>query len=296
MSAVALKKDYDTHTICDALLLSRGTFYNHVFRNKKENAWFLLRDAELKDKITDVFMQSECRYGSEKIAAVLKSEGIAVSKRKVADIMSELGFRSKTLGAKAGFVHMTRQEYDRIRQKFTAAAPNLFWLSDITQHRVKGKTHHICAVLDMFSRRIVACRTSHRPSTHLVKMTLKEALELRKPEPGIVFHSDRGPAFRSKAILDYAKENGIALSLSRPHTPYDNSPMERFFKTLKTEELYRHYYRSEREFKASLFKFIRFYNEERPHFSNKYRTPAQAEADLETINRQIPTNAQSQGL
>ncbi len=94
-----------------------------------------------------------------------------------------------------------------------------------------------------------------------------------------MFHSDQGGNYISKTFMTMLKDLGVIQSFSRAGTPYDNSVMESFFKTLKAEELYRTNYKSERELKESITKFIKYYNNERVHTINNYRTPTGKETD-----------------
>jgi len=105
------------------------------------------------------------------------------------------------------------------------------------------------------------------------------AYESRKPDPGLIFHSDQGSNYRSKAFGDYLQELGVKQSFSKPHTPYDNSVVESFFSSMKREKLYRTKFRSVRELKETVGKYMQFYNEARPHATLKYRTPVRYEAE-----------------
>lgn len=106
------------------------------------------------------------------------------------------------------------------------------------------------------------------------------AYEGCQPARPLTFHTDRGANYKSKSFSDYLKSLGITQSFSRAHVPYDNSVMESFFSNLKHEELYRTKYRSENEFRAAVDKYIIFYNEQRPHAKNGYKTPAKKELDF----------------
>ena len=106
-----------------------------------------------------------------------------------------------------------------------------------------------------------------------VKSTFRTAYESRKPAQPLIFHTYRDTNYRAKAFCVYLKSLGATQSFSRAHIPYDNSVMESFFSNLKREELYRAKYRSENEFRAAVDKYICFYNEQRPHATNQYKTP-----------------------
>ena len=101
----------------------------------------------------------------------------------------------------------------------------------------------------------------------------------RQPVESLIFHTDRGSNYHSKTFCTLLKSLGITQSFSRAHIPYDNSVMESFFSNLKREELYRTKYRSEKEFRAAVDKYMVFYNEQRPHAKNGYKTPLKKELD-----------------
>lgn len=112
-----------------------------------------------------------------------------------------------------------------------------------------------------------------------MKSTFKDAYESRQPKGAIIFHSDRGGNYRSKTFCNYLKSLNITQSFSRAYTPYDNSVVESFFSSLKREELYRTKYRSDKEFKKAVADYMVFYNTQRPHSNNNYRTPDAKEAE-----------------
>lgn len=100
----------------------------------------------------------------------------------------------------------------------------------------------------------------------------------------LIFHTDRGANYRAQAFCAYLKTLGVTQSFSRAHIPYDNSVMESFFSNLKREELYRTKYRSESDFRASVDRYIDFYNQKRPHAKNGYKTPAGKEQEYYSKN------------
>ena len=113
----------------------------------------------------------------------------------------------------------------------------------------------------------------------MVKSTFKSAYELRHPNEGLIFHTDRGSNYRSKSFGSYVESLGVIQSFSRAHLPYDNSVMESFFSSLKREELYRTKYRSEKELRTAIENYMIFYNEKHPHAQNGYKTPLKKEIE-----------------
>ena len=139
-----------------------------------------------------------------------------------------------------------------LNQQFIAPSPNKIWVSDVTYYKFNGKTFYICVIMDLFSRMVIAHKISLKNNTALTKRTFKLAYELRCPAAGFIFHSDNG-------------------------MNYSNSVCESFFCTLKTEELYRSNYKSEKDLISSIANYISFYNSERPHSYLRYMSPLKYE-------------------
>lgn len=270
---------YSVHMLCDALNVSRGTFYNHMLRNKRNNTWYNKRREELRIKIQEIYDDSNQIFGAEKIAAVLKSQGYKVSIDMVRELMHDMGLISIRQEAKSFYDRHTRKYRDYVNQKFHTDKPNQIWVSDVTFFRFNNKAYYICVVIDLFSRKVVGYKIGKNNSTQLVKATFKQAYKARNPDDGLIFHTDRGTNYRSKAFCECLKSVKVKQSFSRAHVPYDNSVMESFFSSMKREELYRTKYRSESDFKKAVEKYITFYNTKRPHAKLHYKTPEQAECD-----------------
>ncbi len=274
----ALYGQYSTHTICDALCVPRGTYYNYVRRRKKESKWYEVRREEYRERIRQIYDKSNQVFGPQKICAVLQEQGYATSVRYVRSLMNEMNLISIRQGAKGSFEREQRKFENRVNRQFNPQRPNEVWVSDITYFRFNDRYYYICVILDLFSRRVLAHRISVTNSTQLTKKTLKLAYESRKPDDALIFHSDRGSNYCSKTFCDYLRTLNITQSFSKPHTPHDNAVMESFFSNMKREALYRTAYRSEREFRKAVEQYIIFYNEERPHHHNSYKTPAKCES------------------
>ena len=271
---------YSVHMLCETLEVPRGTFYNHILRNKREHTWYAERREELREAIQRIYDDSHQIFGSEKIAAVMKEEGYKVSAEMVRELMQEMSLVSIRQGAKRVYEKEQRKLKNHLNQQFTAARPDEVWVSDVTYFRFNSKSFYICAIIDLFARKVISYKISESNSTQLVKSTFRMAYERRCPKHPLMFHTDRGANYKSKTFCHFLKSLGVTQSFSKAHVPYDNSVMESFFSSLKREKLYRTKYRSENEFRAAVDKYMVFYNEQGPHARNKYKTPAQMEADF----------------
>lgn len=110
-----------------------------------------------------------------------------------------------------------------------------------------------------------------------MKGAFKQAYDIRRPRPGLIFHTDQGGNYQARTFCAYLEERQVVQSFSRAGSPYDNAVMESFFSAMKREELYRHKYRSEKEFRAGIEDYTQFYNCKRVHKTLQYKTPEQAE-------------------
>lgn len=256
---------YSVHMICDALKVPRGTFYNHIFRNKRDNTWYAKRREEFRIRIQEIYDDNNQIFGAAKITAIMKKEGFRISIGMVRELMRDMGLISIRQDSKDLYDKEQRKYKNHLNQEFTATHPNEIWVSDVTCFRYKEQVFYICAILDLYSRMVVGFRISHKNSTQLTKGTFKRAYENRKPKSNLLFHTDRGSNYHSKTFCTYLKSLGITQSFSKAHVPYDNSVMESFFSSLKREELYRTKYRSENEFRPAVKNYILFYNEKRSH-------------------------------
>lgn len=267
------------HVICDEFDIPRGTFYNHVLRNKKDNTWYAKRREELRIRIQEIYDDSNQIFGAAKIAAVMKSEGVKVSNEMVRTLMCDMGLDSIRQSAKKLYEDEGRKYKNHLNQEFDVNKPNEVWVSDVTYFKYGEKAYYICVVIDLFSRMVVGYKVGKTNSTQLVKATFQIAYNSRMPDPSLIFHTDRGSNYRSKTMNDYMQSLHITHSFSSAHVPYDNSVIESFFSSMKREELYRTKYRSESDFRNAVDKYILFYNTKRPHKKLQYKTPEQKEKE-----------------
>ena len=264
---------YSVHLLCETMGVPRGTFYNHILRNKRDNTWYAKQREILRVEIKRVYDESNQVFGSGKITAVLKERGYNTCEETVRRLMKDMGLVSIRQRAKALYEQEKRRAPKNVlNRQFTVKRPNSVWVSDVTCYKFGNKIFYICAILDLYARKVVGCRVGLSNSTQLVKRTFKEAYENRKPEK-LLLHTDRGSNYASYTFNSYLKSIGVTHSFSRAYVPYDNSVMESFFSNMKREELYRRKYRSEREIHKAITDYVNFYNDKRPHISNGYKTP-----------------------
>ncbi len=282
--AESFSGEYSVHLICDTLNISRGTFYNHILRNKKDNTWYAKRKEKLRIAIQEIYDENRQIFGAGKIATIMRNDGIAVSEKMVRSLMKDMGIGSIRQTSKKLYEDECKKHKNYVNQQFDTKAPNEVWVSDVTYFKFNDKAYYICVILDLFSRKVISYKVSKNNSTQLVTSTLKAAYEDRQPDSSLIYHTDRGFNFCSKGMSAYIKSINITHSFSKPYVPYDNSVIESFFASLKKEELYRTKYRSESEFFLAIDDYMNFYNTKRPHRKLQYKTPEQKEHEYAVIN------------
>lgn len=203
---------YDVHTLCEALEVSRGTFYNHILRNKRGDAWFEKRREEYRVLIRDVFNEYRQVLGAEKIRTILTQRGHKVSMRFVADVMREMGLACVQSTAKQEYLKLQESEKKKniLQQQFSASKPNEIWVSDVTCFKLNNRYYYVCVILDLFSRKVISYKVSKKNSTQLITATFKNAWVLRSPEYGLLFHSDRGAQYTSHWFQQMLHEHAVS--------------------------------------------------------------------------------------
>ena len=201
-----LSAKYTVHTLCEAFNVPKGTYYNYLLRNKGENAQSAKRRAQLKPIIEEIYSSSNQSFGAGKVTAILRDRGYIVSERIVSDIMHSNGWFSIRTNAKTLYEYSERRKENLLKQNFNADKPNQVWVSDITYFSYNERRFFICIILDLYSRKVVAFKISKRNSTQLTKATFKYAYFSRKPQEGLIFHSDNGSNYVSRSFYFYLKQ------------------------------------------------------------------------------------------
>ena len=161
-----------------------------------------------------------------------------------------------------------------IQRCFQTQRPNMVWVSDITYIKTIEGWLYLAIVMDLYSRRIVGWSLARNMAVELVKKALAMAMGRRKPVPGLIHHSDRGIQYACDEYRRLLQNHGMISSMSRSGNCLDNAVAERFFATLKTECLLNWREMPAEEVKNDIVDYIEmFYNSERLHSFNGYRSP-----------------------
>ena len=164
-------------------------------------------------------------------------------------------------------------------QNFVALEPNQLWASDITYVSTRQGWLYLAVVMDLYSRRIVGWSMSRWMSRGMVINALKMAVDVRRPEPGLIHHSDRGAQYTSDDFRNELAKHGMVCSMSSKGNCYDNAAVESFFGVLKRERVNRIHYHTREAARADLFQYIEvFYNRKRRHSYCGNMSPAEYES------------------
>lgn len=256
-----------------------NAYYNYrKHRRAKEDA----RKQNILRQIQALYHETNGVAGYRRMQVDLARKGIELSALTVHKYMNtELGLRSivrqKAPRYQGGIEH--KKFENLLKQDFTATQINQKWATDFTCLFLKGgDVRYNCTIIDLYDRSVVASLTDRRMTSDLAIRTLGKALSSqRKRSNGLILHSDQGSPYTSKAFTDFCEEHNLTQSMSKAGCPYDNAPMERYFNTLKNEEIYLHEYRDEESLYRAVEHFAyTIYNHVRPHSYNGYRTPFEA--------------------
>ena len=253
--------------MCRVFGVSRTGFHNWERRAPSDRA---LTDAWLIDKIRRIHAQSRGVYGAPRIHAELRLEhDVRVGRKRVARLMKAAGIsgvrpqkRFRTTVRIPGITPAG----DLVERQFRPDRPNVLWVAEITYLRTGEGWLYLAAVQDAYSRQIVGWSMTRHIRATLVVDALNMALARRRPQPGLIHHSDHGSQYVSLAFGRAARDAGIAVSMGSRGDAYDNAVAETFFATLKKELVNRRAWPSRLELQSAVFEYIEaFYNRRRRH-------------------------------
>jgi len=273
------KATYPTRLLCRTLAVSSSGFYAWCRRGLSARA---REDAALKVEIRAAHAASGKRYGSPRIHADLTADDQQISRKRVARLMREEGIegqRKRRFRVTTDSRHSHPVAANLLQRNFTASGPNKVWVTDITYIWTREGWMYLAAILDLYSRRVVGWSMDSCIDRTLAIDALSMALKTRRPESGLLHHSDRGVQYASADYQNQLRERGIVCSMSRKGDCWDNAVAESFFSTLKAELVHRTDYVSHSHARSSVFEYIEvFYNRRRRHSALGYVSPIEHEA------------------
>lgn len=276
----AEKASYPVTVLCEALGVTRSGYYAWLKRDK--SSWERAND-ELGERIVRIHQESRGTYGCPRIQVELRHQGVRVSRKRVARLMRKRGVKVRRRRAwvrrTTDSNHLLPVAPNLLNRTFDQKAPNQAWVGDITYVRTDEGWLYLATLLDLYSRKVVGWSMSDRIDRVLALNALEMAVQKRKPDAGLVHHTDRGSQYASGDYRKALKSYGMVASMSRKGNCWDNAVAESFFSTLKSE--LSGGYRSREEARRAIFEYIEvFYNRKRRHSSIGYLTPNEFEARL----------------
>mgnify|MGYP002335858843 CR=1 FL=1 len=260
-----------------ALGVSRSGFYAWLGRSPSKRQ----RDDELLGaQVRQSFIRSDRTYGARRVWHDVLALGLQFGVHRIERLMREQAFRARPrrrgLPQDKGSRSVIADNV--LDRQFQAEAPNQKWLADFTYIWTAEGWLYVAAVLDLYARRIVGWSMQESMTSQLVADALMMAVWRRGKPVELLHHSDQGSQYTSEHFQGLLRENGITCSMSRAGEVWDNSAMESFFSSMKTERISRKTYRTREQARADVFDYIeRFYNPTRRHSTLGYVSPVQFE-------------------
>ncbi len=277
-----MRKQYPVRISCAVLDVSASGYFVWQRRRDADRPGPAGRhsDEALLAHIRAIHAEVKREYGWPRMHKELLAQGIRVGKERVRHLMQQHGIHAKT---KRKFVVTTDSRHslpvapDLVQRRFNPEAPNQLWSGDITYIATDEGWLYLAAVIDLFSRQVVGWSMQPHMQTSLVKDALTMAWFRRRPEAGLIFHSDRGSQYCSHDFQDVMRQWQMRSSMSRKGNCWDNAPTESFWGRLKTASLYGKKFATRREAMDAVLNWMAFYNHRRLHSTLGYLSPMQYE-------------------
>ena len=274
----AKKSQHPVSLLCGVLGVSRAGYY--AWKDRPASAR-QRRDCEVLAAIAAIHGESKASYGWPRIHAELRHRGVHVSRKRVARLMRRAGLSGmvrRRKGRTTIRVPGIATAPDLVRRDFAPTAPNRLWVADLTEVSTWEGKLYLAVVLDCYSRRVVGWAMAEHMRAELVVEALEMALWQRRPDAGLVHHSDRGGQYVSLVFGQTARSAGIDVSMGAKGCALDNAVAEAFFATLKKELTRRRSWPTRRELQSAVFAWIEaWYNRRRLHSTLGYLSPVSYE-------------------
>ncbi len=277
--------DFPVELLCRQLGVQRSAYYDWRAQPCKIIAPEAL---VLRRRMKELFAASRGSLGSRMMMKNLRQEGFEIGRDKTRRLMKQLQLKVKqkrkykvTTDSK----HKLPVAENVLNRDFSPSAPNQAWGSDITYLWTQQGWIYLAVIIDLYSRRVVGWSIDRRMKKALVIRALMMAVNLRKPPPGLIHHSDRGSQYASRDYQKLLQQHGMICSMSRKGNCWDNAPVERFFSSLKREWTGDRWYRTRQEAIADVREYVAvYYNSRRLHSTLGYMTPMNYEKRLNKVS------------
>jgi putative transposase len=266
---------------CRLLRVARSTLY---YRPASVSA----DDLEVMRRMDELHLATPF-YGSRRMTAVLRRDGLEVNRKRVRRLMRVMGLEAIYQKPNTSRGHPAHKVYPYLLRALVIVRPNQVWCADITYIPMARGFVYLVAVMDWFSRRVLAWRLSIGMETDFCVEALSEAFERHgRPE---IFNTDQGVQFTSAAFVDELETRGVRISMDGKGRFLDNIFIERLWRSLKYEEVFIKAYGSVAEARGGIGSWLTFYNDDRPHQALDYQTPRavfEQEACVDVDNTAVP--------
>lgn len=262
---------------CKLLGISRSAYYyeeNISERKQKE-------DEQIMRWIDEIYTMKPF-YGTRRMRYDLRiAYNIEVGRKRIRTLMRRLGIKALYPEPRTTIPNREHSTYPYLLRNKEILAPNHVWSTDITYIRMKKGWIYLTAIIDWYSRYIISWKISITLDTEFCTDALQESLQSKKPE---IFNSDQGSQYTSHAFISILEAHQIQISMDGKGRCLDNIFIERFWRSIKQEEVYIKAYDSVQDAYQNIKAYIHFYNNERPHQSLGYKTPAEVYFQHTNIN------------
>jgi len=271
-----LQESHTVSLICSVFNIHRSSYKFWRSRPKGPTPEKIKVNSEVRTAHED----SNFSAGARSISEIVTARGIPLSRYRAGRIMISLGLKSCQPSGpkykKANNEHLAVP--NKLNREFNVQKPNQVWCGDVTYIWVGSRWAYLAVVLDLFSRKPIGWAMSLSPDSELTSKALTMAYESRGKPQGVMFHSDQGMHYTSRKFRQRLWQHQITQSMSRRGNCWDNAPMERFFRSLKTEWMPKYGYEDFDEAKFAITDYIiGYYSQIRPHRFNDGKSPNETE-------------------
>jgi len=276
------KMSFNISTMCKILKVSQSCYYQWI----KNGSIVHKIDLQLNTLIKEIFELSRKTYGTRRIReALMQKYGLVMSLNKIGQIMKYLNLKVKMKRRFRVVTTDSNHNYpiapNRLQRDFYKSAANNTYVGDITYIPTKEGWLYLATVIDLYSRKVVGWSMDDTMKVSLVNDALEMAIKRRKPQNGLIWHTDRGSQYASYEHKSLLQKYGIIQSMSKKGDCWDNAVSESFFHTLKTELTHHENFQTKAEANEKIFEYIEiFYNRQRLHSSNNYMSPVEFEEKM----------------
>ncbi|EHX0108557.1 IS3 family transposase, partial [Escherichia coli] len=272
----SLRAHYPVAPLCRLFGVHRSS-YRYIRKNSRGPH---AERAVKRSLVSEVWNASGGSAGARSIATMVSAKGVRLGRWLAGKLMKELDISSCQVPVhkykRGGNEHVEIPNH--LDRQFAVTAPDQAWCGDVTYIWTGKCWAYLAVVLDLFARKPVGWAMSTSPDSALTVKALQMAWELRGKPTGVMFHSDQGSHYTSRQYRQALWRCRIKQSMSRRGNCWDNAPMERFFRSLKTEWVPTKGYNSFNEAQSAIIRYITgYYSAIRPHWYNGGLTPNESE-------------------